>query len=119
MFGFLRLLGWAVATVATMLALVGGAGYWLYRDVTSPGPLVHARTLVIPPHTGLGRVAALLVDAGVVRHRPAFEVGAALSGHAAVLLAGEYEFPPGVSALGASEILASGRTVKHRLTIAE
>jgi UPF0755 protein len=42
-----------------------------------------------------------------------------LSGRSSALLAGEYEFPAATSALQAMEIIASGKTVKHRLTIPE
>jgi len=117
--GFLRLLVWAVLVVSGMLAAMGGVGWWLYQDTTGAGPLAEARRIVIPPHTGLAGVAALLSDAGVIRHRLSFEVGAAVSGYSGALQAGEYEFPAGASPLEAIEILASGRTVKHRLTIRE
>ena len=116
---FLRLLGWAALTVAMALGALGGAGYWLYRDMTDPGPLQQARTIVIPPHTGLAEIAALLAAEGVVRHRRSFELGAMAVGRGASLLAGEYEFPPGTSPLQAMEIIAGGKTVKHRLTIPE
>jgi UPF0755 protein len=105
--------------VLLVLLLVGGAGYWLYRDVAAPGPLTEPRTIVIPPHTGLSDVAALLAEQGIIRHRRSFKLGATLSGRSSALLAGEYEFPAGTSPLQAMEIIAGGRTVKHRLTIPE
>jgi len=74
---------------------------------------------VISPHTGLSDIASLLAEQGIIRHRRSFELGATLSGRSSALLAGEYEFPAGTSALQAMEIIASGRTVKHRLTIPE
>lgn len=117
--GFFRLLGWAALTVILLLAAVGGAAYWLYRDVTQPGPLAQARTVVIPPHSGVVEIAALLAEKGVIRHSRSFELGASLSGRAPALLAGEYEFPAGASPLQAMDILAGGKTVKHRLTIPE
>jgi UPF0755 protein len=117
--GFLRLLAWAALTVALGLGIVGGAGYWLYRDVTDPGPLAEARTVVIPPHIGLAGIASLLAEHGVIRHSRSFELGAMLSGRGAALLAGEYDFPAGASSLQAMDIIAGGKTVKHRLTIPE
>ena len=117
--GFLRLLAWSAFTVSVILGVVGGVGYWLYRDVTAPGPLAEARTMVIPPHTGLAEIAALLAEHGVIRHPRSFELGARLSGRSAALLAGEYEFPAGASPLQAMDIITSGKTVKHRLTIPE
>jgi UPF0755 protein len=117
--GFFRLLAWAAITVSLVLLVVGGAGYWLYRDVAAPGPLTEPRTIVIPPRTGLSDIASLLAEQGIIQHRGSFELGATLSGRSSALLAGEYEFPAGTSALQAMEIIASGRTVKHRLTIPE
>jgi UPF0755 protein len=116
---FLRLLGFATLTVSLIFFVLGGAGYWLYRDVTGPGPLSEPRTVVIPAHTGLSEIAALLEEHGVIRHRRSFELGATLSGRSSALLAGEYEFPAGTSPLQAMEIIAGGKTFKHWLTIPE
>jgi UPF0755 protein len=117
--GFFRLFAWATATVSLVLLVLGGAGYWLYRDVTAPGPLTEPRTLVIPAGTSLSDIASLLAAQGIIRHRRSFEVGATLSGRSSALMAGEYEFPAGTSALQAMEIIAGGKTVRHRLTIPE
>ena len=119
MYGSFRLLGWATLAAAVILALVGGAGCWVYREISGPGPLAEPRSIVIPPHTSLAAVAALLAEEGVIRHRVPFELGAVLSGHGSTLLAGEYEFPAGASPLEAIDILAAGKIVRHRLTIPE
>jgi UPF0755 protein len=119
MSGSLRLLLWALLAVSAILAAAGGGGWLLYRAVIGAGPLTAARTVVIPPHSGLTRVGELLARGGVVRHPWAFEIGAVMSGTASVLLAGEYEFPAGTSPLEASAIIASGKTIRHKLTIPE
>jgi UPF0755 protein len=105
--------------VAALLAVIGGVGYWLYDDVIRPGPLAKPRIIVISANTGLSVVATMLADEGVIRHRSSFELGAALSGRGSALLAGEYEFSAGMSALEVINMLADGRTLKHRLTIPE
>src|SRR5215471_1732471 len=117
--GFLRLLARATLAVSLLLLVLGGAGYWLYRDVTAPGPLTEPRAVVIPARTGLSDIASLLTEQGIIRHPRSFELGAIASGHSSALRAGEYEFPAGTSAFQAMEIIASGKTVKHRLTIPE
>ena len=119
MAGHLRLFGWALFAVSALLAIIGGAGYWLYGELTASGPLATMRTVVIPPDTGLSSIAALLKSEGVIRHPYVFEIGAVLSGRGSALSAGEYEFSSGVSSLEAIDMLANGRTVKHRLTIPE
>jgi len=117
--GTIRLFGWALLAVAMILAAAGGAGWWLYQDVTAPGPLTRSRTIVVSPRIGLAGIAALLAGDGVIRQALPFEIAALVSGRGAALLAGEYEFPAGTSALEAADLLASGKTVQHRLTIPE
>ncbi|HEX3412242.1 MAG TPA: endolytic transglycosylase MltG [Stellaceae bacterium] len=117
--GFFRLLASAAVSVSLVLLVLGGAGYWLYRDVAAPGPLTEPRTIVIPPHTGLSDIASLLAEQGIIRHRRSFELGATLSGRSSAFLAGEYEFPAGTTPLQAMAIITGGRTVKHRMTIPE
>jgi UPF0755 protein len=119
MSGLLRLLLWALLAVSAIVAAAGGVGWLLYREVTGAGPLTAAHTVVIPPHTGLGGVAGLLALHGVVHYPWAFEIGAVMSGTASALLAGEYDFPARTSPLEASAIIASGKTVRHKLTIRE
>ena len=119
MLRFLRLLAFGLLGAGLLIVAVAGAGYWLYRDAETTGPLAEARSIVVPPHIGVTGIAALLAEEGVVRHRPTFELFARLSGRGAALKAGEYEFPAGVSAVQALDILAAGRTVKRRLTIPE
>lgn len=117
--GLFGLLGRAAATVTLVLLIAAGMGYWLYLDVTGPGPLARDRTIVIPAHTSLAEVASLLEQQGVIRHQRSFEIAATLSGHGAALRAGEFRFPAAVSTLQAVEIIGSGKTVERRLTIPE
>jgi len=118
--GFFKLLAWSFITVVIIGAAVGGGFHWLYAELGGPGPLAAARTVVIPPRTGVAGIAELLARQGIIRP-PAwtFEVGATLSGRGADLKAGEYEFPARASALQVMDILASGKTVQHKLTIPE
>ena len=119
MLRLLRLLAWSFVIAGIIVAGAAGAGFWLYRDAGAPGPLGEARTVVVPIHTGIAGIAALLADGGVIRHPIAFELVARLSGRGTGLKAGEYEFPAAASALQALDILAGGKTVKRRLTIPE
>lgn len=119
MSGSLRLFGWALLTVLSVIALVGAASWWVYREITEPGPLTEARAVVIGPNTALEGIADLLVRETVLRHRLPFEIAAVLSGHASAMRAGEYEFPAAASPIQAIRIIASAETVKHRLTVPE
>ncbi|HML10590.1 MAG TPA: endolytic transglycosylase MltG [Stellaceae bacterium] len=119
MLAFLRMLVGCFVTALAIVGVVAGVGYWTYRDVNDPGPLQMAQTVVIPPHTGISGITDLLADDGVIRHKLPFKVAAEIAGRVGGLKAGEYEFPAGASAVEVIEIIASGKTVKHRLTIPE
>jgi len=104
-----------------LLAIVGigGAAWWLQRAWLAPGPLAEARAVVVPRGAGLDAVARRLEESGVIADARVFVVGALWDRFDQRLRAGEFLFPAGVSARGAAELLASGRTVVRRLTIAE
>jgi UPF0755 protein len=110
-----RLLG----VLLLVLALAAAAGAWAWHAWTAPGPLAAATRLAIPKGAGLKSISAALAEAGIIRHRPVLELGAKLTGKAALLRAGEYEFPAAISAAAVIDLLASGRTVVRRLTIPE
>ena len=116
---FFRAAACSLIGVAVAVAAVVGSLYWLYRETEIRGPLIEARTIVVPPRTGVAGIATLLAEAGVIRNAVAFEALARLSGRGSRLKAGEYEFPPAVSVTEALDILAAGKTVQRRLTIPE
>src|SRR5215212_2585660 len=95
---FLRAAAWSLFGAVLMLAAITGAGFWLYREAALPGPLAEPRTVLVPRHTSIAGIAALLGKEGVIRSPLAFEALVRLSGRGAGLKAGEYEFAGGVSA---------------------
>jgi UPF0755 protein len=119
MLAFLRMLIGCLLTAIVIVVGGAGAGYWVYRDVTDPGPLTEARIVVIPPHTGISGISDLLAEDGVILHPLAFKVAAEVTGRGGALKAGEYEFPASASAVQVMDLIANSKTVKHRLTIRE
>src|SRR5438132_14021460 len=119
MISLLRAVTSGLISAGAVVAVLDGAAYWLYREAEVRGPLTEPRTLIVPPHTGIGGIADLLAGDGVIRHGLVFELIAGLSARGGALKAGEYEFPAGVSVLQALDIIAGGKTDKHRLTIPE
>jgi peptidoglycan lytic transglycosylase G len=119
MLAFLRMLIGCLLTAIVIVAAAAGAGYWVYRDATDPGPLAEAHIVVIPPHTGIAGISDLLAQEGVIRHPLAFKIAAEATGRGGALKAGEYEFSAAVSAVQVMDLIANGKTVKHRLTIRE
>ena len=109
--------------VGVLLALLAAAaaGFALrgWQDFNAPGPLGEDRRVVVPKGTGLGRLAELLAERGVL-HRPlAFRVFVTVDGAQNRLQAGEYEFPAGISGASVRDLLVAGRTVVRRLTVPE
>lgn len=119
MLAFLRMLAGCFLTAIVIVAAAAGAGYWLYRDVTGPGPLNEAHVVVIPPHTGITGISELLAQEGVIRHPFAFKIAAEVTGRGGALKAGEYEFPASATAVQVMDLIANGKTLKHRITIRE
>jgi len=93
------------------------AGLAWQRNFFSPGPLAEARTVVVPKGAGLAVTAKVLADAGIITSRWALIFGARLFG--ARPRAGEYLFPAHLSPEAALEQMSEGRTVVHKLTVAE
>ncbi len=107
--------------VVLLLALfaAGGLALWGYDRFTRPGPLAVATVVIIPKGSGVEAIAQRLGAAGVIGHPVVFMLAVRIEGRDRLLRAGEFAFPPGISMRGASILLASGRTVKRRITIAE
>ena len=79
MMAFLRFFAWSAITAGIVVAVLGAAVYWLYREAEGPGPLTEPRTLVVPPRSGIAAVGDLLADNGVIRHGLVFRLVAGLS----------------------------------------
>ncbi len=115
--GWRRLRSLAVVGVGLMIA----AGAWLGHEVHRPGPLGDGRTLVVAHGVGLVRVAHQLEEAGVIRWWPLLAAAGwvvRVSGGGDVR-SGEYAFPANASVQDVVDQLRRGRTVVHRLTVAE
>lgn len=109
---------WLGAALIGALALAG-ITFWAWRDYTGPGPLDAAKTVVIPRGAGIGAVARMLAESGVIAHPWFFIAGTAADRRLGALKAGEYEFAAAISPRAAAALIASGRVVQHRLTVPE
>ncbi len=109
---------WLVAALLPA-ALAAGLIAWIWHDYTEPGPLAADTVLIVPRGAGLRATADELATHGVIAHRWLFMAGALISRRADRFKAGEYQFATAMSAREVADLLASGRVVQHRLTIAE
>ena len=109
--------GMAIALgLAILLALVG---VWTWAG---PGPAAKSgdlTTVVLEKGSGVGQIGETLKDAGVITSAGLFGVAARLTGAAADLKAGEYEFRSGASMAGVLADIRAGKVVRHQVTIPE
>jgi UPF0755 protein len=102
-----------------LTAALGGAFVWLMTRFDRPGPAETAVTVIVPQGAAIDEIGALLERAGATESGRLFCIGVRLFGGRRPLKAGEYMIPAHASARDVAELLQSGRTVVHRLTIAE
>ncbi len=106
--------------VLAALVLIGaGAMAWFTWTWTAHGPAATDKVVLIQPGTGLSRVAQQLEESGAIGNRLVFEAELRWRKQAGQIKAGEYEIPAFASMAHIAEILIAGRSIQHRLTVAE
>jgi UPF0755 protein len=103
------------ALVALALLAAGYAAYY----VNAPGPLAVETTVLFKHGERFQSIADDMAQANVIRLPMLFKAFAAATGDARKFKAGEYRFPAGVTPHQAMEMIAQGKVVIHKLTIAE
>ena len=115
----LRLFRLALFTLVAAFILLAAGTYFLVQRFEAPGPAISDVRVLIPLGTGVGGIARMLGEAGVVKDPQIFDLGVRIFGRGRVLKAGEYIFAARTSARQAVELMIAGRTVVHRLTVPE
>jgi UPF0755 protein len=112
-----------IAVLAVLVLIVSGAYLWENANFAAAGPAAAhgaAETdVIIKPGVGLKGIAQELRDAGVIENPLLFELGVRLRRMTPSLKAGEYAIPSKASMLDIMDILISGKTVQHKITVAE
>ncbi|NIA70301.1 endolytic transglycosylase MltG [Pelagibius litoralis] len=110
-----------LAVVFVVLSALGAGGLYIYlqSQFTAPGPLREETHFQVPRGAGLEAIAASLVEEGIVSDAKIFALGVRLFGEARSLQAGEFALPPAASMEEVAAVIASGKTVVHRLTVPE
>ncbi|MCL2789289.1 MAG: endolytic transglycosylase MltG [Desulfobulbus sp.] len=108
-------------TVLFLIALValGGAGLWYRSYLLTPAPGHGEAVVEIPKGTGVRGIGSLLAAHGVLQNDLRYLALVYFSGLRTRLKAGEYSIPLGMTPPDVLELLASGRTLRHHVTIPE
>ncbi len=112
-FGFL----FTIALIGLIAA--GGGFYYVKKQALAPGLNAQPINVVIDQGLGVSAIANRLQNAGVVRDPLIFRIWARYTEAHTKLRAGEFALPANASIIQVLDILKSGKTVVHKLTIAE
>jgi len=100
-------------------AVSGGAGFWYWSYTVTPAPGTGEIILTIPKGTGVRTIGTLLADKGLLHNDIRFLALVYFSGLTAKLQAGEYSIPLGLTPPEVLQLLKSGNTLRHHVTIPE
>jgi UPF0755 protein len=108
-----------LAVVIALGLVIAGAFEWESANYTAYGPAQKDTTVLIRQGTGLKGISEALENAGVVRDGTVFMWSVRFRRTTERLKAGEYDIPAHSSMRDIVELLASGKTVKHKVTAPE
>ncbi len=100
---------------------LGAAGLFLWEkyNFTALGPSLEDTVILIKPGSPVAAITQQLETAGLIGNARLFEMGLRLRQDAASLKAGEYAIPAYASLADISAILRGGKSIQHKLTVAE
>lgn len=115
-----RVFGWI------LLILIAGGGlaaiatvHWYRSTVNAPLDVPDGASITVPCGANVSLIGDRLVDAGILDTTALFRLHVQLSGAGRSLKYGEYRVAQGTSLADLVDLLASGRTIRRRLTIPE
>jgi UPF0755 protein len=110
-------------SLVIFLGLAAGAIYagllWEDRHFAAAGPSATNHIVVVAPGEGLRGTADALAAVGIVDNALLFRAGAIRRGKAALLKAGEYDFPAHAAPADILAMLVAHKVLQHKLTVAE
>ncbi len=103
------------------LGVAGSAAgaFYAWDYFSSPGPLTAPATVIVAIGTGVNGIAGQLAEAKVIDQPLLFKLLAAGLGQARKFKAGEYLFDKGMSPQAVMQMMADGKVVVHKFTVAE
>lgn len=115
----IQIILYVVFAAVIAVALTLGVGAHKFNSPRDLNPRSSDTIVVLPSGVSLAEVTEILHKVGVVEDTRTFNWGVRLSGAARHLKAGEYTIPADASMCAVMEILRSGKTILHAVTIPE
>ncbi|MGN6466573.1 MAG: endolytic transglycosylase MltG [Rhizobiaceae bacterium] len=112
-------LNFLLSCVVLVLLAAGFALYVGHQVFDGKGPSTKDTTYIVKPNTGASTIAGDLEARGLVSDAQIFRAGIQFYGKQSSLKAGEYAIPAGASMHQIMDILQSGKSILHSLTIPE
>ena len=111
--------GFLAAVFLLILVAAAAAGFWVWREVTGPGPSKAETIVLLEPGSSVASISTELERAGAIRDRRLFLAAVRVHQLQGQLKAGEYAIPAGASVLDIIRILVEGKSILHSLTAPE
>ncbi len=109
-----------VLIILAVLGLIAAGGVeWIFAAWTQPGPNANQGVVLIEPGTRVRVISQELQSAGLLKSAWVFEAALRLHRMADKLKASEYAVPAKSSMADIAGILASGKSIQHKVTAAE
>ncbi|MDN5926120.1 MAG: endolytic transglycosylase MltG [Hyphomicrobiales bacterium] len=103
-----------------LVTIAAGFVFYIGKQVfDGKGPSTEDAVFLVKPSTGANAIAGGLEERGLVSDAQIFRIGIQIYGNQGKLKAGEYAIPAGASMHRIMDILESGKSILHSLTIPE
>lgn len=116
---FVVFLNFVMSLVVFLAVAAAGAVYFGKVKFDAPGPLASNAYVLVRDGAGLGEIATLLQRRNIIENATIFRLGVSAYGSDNSLKAGEYEIKSGSSMRDVMNLLRSGKSILHSVTIAE
>jgi UPF0755 protein len=116
---FVVFLNFLISCVVLLTLATGFAIYIGKQVFDGKGPSTQDATFMVKPKTGANTIAGELEARGLIVDAQIFRAGVQFYGNQSKLKAGEYAIPAGASMHRIMDILKSGKSILHSLTIPE
>ena len=116
---FVVVLNGIITLAMIAIIMAGGILYWGKQQFDAAGPLSEDATVLIAPNSGLRSISNLLEEKGIISNGLIFVAGTSAYQMGPKLKAGEYRIPAKASMHQIMDLLASGKSILHQITIPE